>query len=109
MGFMLFGGALLHILKQVLTAEPRLGSVYLSKVDLADTYMRLWVRMEDVPSVAFLIPKNTPRDTQLVEFHLSLPMGYIYSDSYFCIATETVDDLANKAVSQRYQAGEHPL
>ena len=80
---MRFGGALLSILKQVLTTDPRLGTVYLSKVDLADAYMWLWVRMGDVPSVAFLIPKKTPSNTQLVGFHLSLPMGYIDSAPYF--------------------------
>ena len=42
---MCFGGALLRILKQVLTVDPRLGPIYLSKLDLADAYMRLWVRM----------------------------------------------------------------
>ena len=63
--------------------------------------MRLWLRMEDVPSVAFLIPKKNPSDTQLVGFHISLPMGYVYNTLYFCMATETVDDLANKAISQR--------
>ena len=31
-----FGGALQRILKQVLTANPRLGPVYLGKVDLVD-------------------------------------------------------------------------
>ena len=70
-----FRGALMRILKKVLTAEPRLGTVYLSKVDLADAYMRLWVRMEDVPPFAFLILKKTPSNTQLVGSHLFLPMG----------------------------------
>ena len=56
---MRFGGALQRILKQVLASESRLGLVYLSKVDLADAYMRLWVRMEDVPSFTFLISKKT--------------------------------------------------
>ena len=78
-----FRGALLQILKKVLTADLRLGTVYLSKVDLADAYMSLWVRIEDFPSVTFLILKKTPRDTQLVGFHLSLSMGYIDSDPYF--------------------------
>ena len=36
-----FGGALQRILKQILTADPCLGPVYLSKVYLADAYMRL--------------------------------------------------------------------
>ena len=35
---MQFGGALQHILKQVLTADPRIGPVYLSMVDLEDSY-----------------------------------------------------------------------
>ena len=41
--------------------------------------MRLWVQMEYVLSVAFLIPKKIPTDPQLVGFYLSLPMGYIDS------------------------------
>ena len=65
--------------------------------------------MEDVTSITFLIHKKTPRDTQLVGFHLSLPMGYIYSALYFCMATETVADLRKDAISQREQEGEHQL
>ena len=38
---MRFGGTLLRILKQVLTADLRLWTVYLIKVDLANAYMRL--------------------------------------------------------------------
>ena len=83
MDAMRFGGALLHILKQVLTSESRLGTVYLIKVDLADAYMRLWVRMEDIPSAAFLIPKKNPSNTHLVGFHISVPMWNIDSDPYF--------------------------
>ena len=41
--------------------------------------MGLWVRMEDIPSVDFLIPKKNPRNLQLVGFNLSLPMGYVDS------------------------------
>ena len=105
----LFRGALMRILKKVLTVDPRLGPVYLSKVDLADTYMSLWVRMEDVPSVDFLIPKNTPSNTQLMRFHLFLPIGYIDSAPYFCMAKETVANLANEAISQKEQTYVHPL
>ena len=106
---MRFRGALLYILKKILTANPRLGPVYLRKLDLADAYMRLWVRMENVPSVAFLIPKKTLSDTHLVGFHLSLSMGYIDSAPYFFMATETVADLAKNSIYQRGQAGKHPL
>ena len=51
-------GALQSILKQVLTADPRLGTVDLRNVYLVDAYMRLWVRIEDVLTVDFLIPKK---------------------------------------------------
>ena len=104
-----FGGALLHILKQVCTSDPRLGIVYLRKLDFADNYMRLWVRMGNFPYVAFLIPKKNPINTQLVGFHISLPMRHIDCDPYFCMVTETVDNLANKAISQREQVGKLPL
>ena len=71
--------------------------------------MRLSVRMEDFPSVAFLVPKKNTSDTRLVQFHLLLPMGYIDSAPYFCIVTETVTNLANESITLRNQAGEHPL
>ena len=106
---MRFGGALQRILKQVLTADPRLGPVYISKVDLADSYMRLWESMEDFPSVASLIPKKNTSETQLVRFHLLLPIGYIDSAPYFCKAAETVTNITNETIALREQAGEHPL
>ena len=65
--------------------------------------------MEDVPSTAFLIPKKTPSNTQLVGFHISAPMGYIDSAPYFFMALETVADLANEYISQRYEEGKHAL
>ena len=106
---MRFGGAIQRILKQLLTADPRLGPVYLSKVDLADAYMRLWVSMEDVPTFAVLIPKKNTSNTQLEGFHLSLPMGYIDSAPYFCMETETVTDLTNEKITLREQAEMQPL
>ena len=63
--------------------EPRLGLVYLGKVDLADSYMRLWVCLEDTPSVELLIPRKKPTNDQLVGLHLSLPMGYLDSAPFF--------------------------
>ena len=42
---MRFGGALLRILKQVLTIDLRLRPVYPSKVDLAYAYIRFCVKV----------------------------------------------------------------
>ena len=71
--------------------------------------MRLWVRMEDVPSVAFIIQKKNPSDLQLVEFHISLPMGYVDSIPYLCKSNKRVSNLSNEAIAQQYVASAHPL
>ena len=34
---------------------PRLRPIYLGKADLTDTYLQMWVRLEDTLSVEFLI------------------------------------------------------
>ena len=74
---MQFGKALYRVIDSILTAPPKLGPTFLKKVDLADAYMRIWVRLEDIPSVAFLVPKATPDEEQIVRFHLSITMGYV--------------------------------
>ena len=65
--------------------------------------------MEEITSFAFLIPKKTPSDLKLVGFHFYLPMGYVYSAPYFCMATKMVTDLANKSIYQSNDSGKHPL
>ena len=88
--------------------EPWLGPVYLGKVDLADAYMRLWVRLEDTPYVGLLILRKIPTDKQLVGFHLSLPMGYVDSAPFFCLETETITDMANSSMADRHRTPPHP-
>ena len=80
---MLFGGTMKRVIKHILAADPRLGPVYLRKVDPEDTYMRLWVRVEDTPITTFIIPKKNRGDEQFVGFHLSPPMGFHDSASFF--------------------------
>ena len=63
------------------------------------------MRIEDVPSVDFLIHKKNTRDTQLVGYHLLIPMGYIDNAPYFCMAKETIAELTNEAIAQRKQVG----
>ena len=61
----------------MLAADHILGLTFISKVDLADVYMRIWVRLKDILSVASLVPKETHIKPQLVSFHLSIPIGYV--------------------------------
>ena len=83
----------------ILTAHPKLGPALLSKSNLADAYMRIWVRLEDIPLVAFLVPKATPNEEQLVGFHLSIPIGYVESTAFFCATTKTVKERTLETLS----------
>ena len=74
---MQFGKALYRFIDCILNAPPKLGPKFFNKIDLAHAYMRIWVRLEDIPSVAFLVPKATPDEEQIVGFHLSIPMRYV--------------------------------
>ena len=54
---MRFGKAPHRLLGYILEEEPCLCPTYLSKVYLADTYMHTWVNLNNIPSVAFLLPR----------------------------------------------------
>ena len=71
--------------------------------------MRIWFRLEDIPSVAFLLPKSTPDEEQLVGFHLSIPMGYVESAAFFCATTETIQDITLDTLSMRHTMPPHHL
>ena len=101
---MRFSGMIQRCIHRVLSEDPRLGSVYLSKLDLADAYMHLWVSLENVSFTDFLIPNNMQEAPQLVGFHLLLPMGYVDSAPYFFMATETFTDLENVSIKTRNTA-----
>jgi hypothetical protein len=91
---MQFGKALRRLLQAINYADPAHGYVYLIKVDIADGFYRVWVNPEDVPKLGVVFPtlKGQP---ELIAFPLALPMGWVESPPYFCMATETVTDLAN--------------
>ena len=52
----------------------------------------------------FLVPKATPKEDQVVRFHLSIPMGYVESTAFFCTTTETVKNRALDTLSTRHTA-----
>ena len=59
--------------------------------------------------MAFLVPKDTPNEEQLVGFHLSIPMGYVESAAFFCATTDTVKDRALDTLYMRHTASPHHL
>ena len=106
---MRFGKALYRVIDCVLAAPPELGPTFLNKVDLANAYMHIWVRLKDIPSVAFLVPKATLEEDQLVGFHLSIPMEYVESDAFFCATTDTVKYRKLDTLYTRHTAPPHHL
>jgi hypothetical protein len=51
-----FGCALWRILRHVKSANPHHGPIYLSKIDIANGFYRIWVRASDVPKLGILFP-----------------------------------------------------
>ena len=106
---MRFGKALYRVIDCILPAPPKLGPTFLSKADLADAYMLIWVRLEEIPSVAFLVLKTTLDEEQLVGCHLLIPMGYVKSAAFFCATTETVKDQTLDTLPTLHTAPPHHL
>ena len=92
---MQFGPTAFRLLHEIVRADPALGPVAMAKVDIRDAYMRVRIRLADIPKLAFVIPP-VPGDAEpLIGFHLFLPMGYVESCPFFCIFPENITDLAN--------------
>ena len=105
---MQFGHALDRYLREILLADPSNGPIYMSKLDIADGFYRLDVAPYDIPKLALAFPTR-PTQEPLVALPLVLPMGWKNSPPYFCAATETAADLANKAIQSRSLPAPHPL
>jgi hypothetical protein len=103
-----FGKALWRALRHLKSANPRLGPVYLSKIDIADSFYRIWVRTNDVPKLGVLFP-STDGEEYLIGFPLDLPMGWTESPKIFTAATETVADLVNNSLAAGTTFGPYPL
>jgi hypothetical protein len=106
---MQFGGALYRLLHAILDADPGHGPVHMAKVDLSNAYMRIWLRLADLPNLAFVVPPHPCDPEPLTGFHLLLPMGFVESAPYFCSSTETSADLVNHSWGVAGQALAHPI
>ena len=85
-----------------------LGPIYISKVDITDGFYRIWLLPRDIPKLRVLFP-TAPGQPELIAFPLMLPMSWVKLAPFFCMATETVADLANVTYTCSTAAPPHHL
>jgi hypothetical protein len=95
---MQFGATLGRILHSTRHANPAFGPTYLSKYDIKDGFYRMFLRANDCPRLAIILPVY-PGKEQLVAIPMACTMGWVESPPTFCTMSETVVDLANWAFS----------
>jgi hypothetical protein len=105
---MQFVRALWRILSTLHHANPRLGPVFLSKIDIADGCYRIWVNANGVPRLRVVVP-TFPGQPKIIGSPLVIPMGWMESPPLFTAATETVADLANQDLQALAPTGPHRL
>ena len=105
---MQFGHALDRILRELLLADPKLGPMYMLKLDISDGFYRINLAAEDIPRLGVVFPVK-PGEEPLVAFPLVLPMGWKNSPPIFSTATETAADIANCDIQSNAPVPSHPL
>ena len=105
---MQFGHTLDRLLREILLADPKLGPIYLSKLDISDGFYRVNLNIDDIPKLGVVFPTK-PGEQPLVALPLVLPMGWAASPPCFSAATETSADLANYDLHHQHSAPPHPL
>ena len=68
-----FGKALYRLIDCIILTPMKIGPDFLSKVDLSNAYMRIWVHPEDIPPVPFLVQTLLECIEQLSE-HLAISL-----------------------------------
>ena len=99
---MQFGKALERIIQKAADANPRHGTVNLSKYNLADAFMRVGLSPSMILKLAVAVPTTSPDEDPLIAVPMVLPMGWMESPPTFCTVTETIADLANTKIAQGY-------
>ena len=99
-GAMQFGHALDRILGEILLADPAYGPPEMMKVDIADSFYRIQLNVDNIPQLGVVFPTKE-RKEPLVAFPLVLPMGWVNSPPAFCAATETSAALANARIQEK--------
>ena len=71
--------------------------------------MRVWIYLEDLQKLAFVVSPHPSYHDTLTGFHLSLSMGYVDISLRFFYVSETVTELANLRWATATITAPHPL
>ena len=105
---MQFGHALDRYLREILLSDPKLGPIYMLKLDISDGFYRVNLAPGDIPKLGVVFPSRQGKEP-LVALPLVLPMGWKNSPPFFSAATETAADLANTNYRNKLKPLPHPL
>ena len=105
---MQFGHALDRYLRELLLSDPKLGPLYMLKLDISDGFYRINLAPTDIPRLGVVFPSR-PGQEKLVALPLVLPMGWKNSPPIFSAATETSADIANCNLQANNTPAFHPL
>ena len=78
------------------------------KADVSDGFYRIGIRPEDAPKLGLILASGEEEEP-MVAIPLTLPIGWKNSPSLFCMATETVVDLANESLRSHQPSKTHKL
>ncbi len=76
---MQFGNCFERVLREVLSADPKFGPVFLNKADLSDGFYRECLNPDDIPKLGVIYPSRPGQSEPLIAFPLVLPMGWAES------------------------------
>ena len=104
---MQFGRAFERLLQRMHRADICQGPVYISKADIADAFMRIWLQLHSIPIMGALLPALEGEEP-MVGFPMILPMGWIDSPQFLCSVTESIADLATSKLASPHHWSEQP-
>lgn len=106
---MQFGAALPRLLYYLRHSNPRFGPPRTMKLDVKDSFYRMFLAALDSPKLALIMP-TYEGEPQLVALPMACTMGWVQSPPTFCAMSETVCDIANARINRSStQCPEHRL
>ena len=102
------GNVIPRIVWVLAKADPNLPFL-ISKIDLKDGYWRMCVSEENAWNFAYVLPKLSEEEPTQLVVPDALQMGWSESPAFFCAATETARDVADKNFDSNKEEPPHEL